>query len=186
MTIKTVTTLMLPVGLGLALYAEPVIELLYGSDYSGAATLRLLGALSVLWGVNATVVTVLVSRDRPGVYTAPALVALVPNLALSLILIPPYGAKGAAIAAVAAAAVLSALALPRAARLFGLLRGHAGRPDRGGVGDGPVRRRPHRRPVDPRRAGVRGHLRHSVPHHREDLLPADFAFYSAAARLSRG
>ena len=103
----------------MALYAEPVIELLYGSDYSGAATLRLLGALSVLWGVNATVVTVLVSRDRPGVYTAPALVALVPNLALSLILIPPYGAKGAAIAAVAAAAVLSALALPRAARLFG-------------------------------------------------------------------
>ena len=120
MATKTVFALMLPIGLGLALFAEPLIETLYGSDYGGAVTpLRLLGALVVLWGVNTTIVTVLVSRNRPDLYTVPALVALVPNLGLSVILIPPHGAEGAAIAAVAGAAVLTSLAVPRTARLFG-------------------------------------------------------------------
>ena len=53
MAIKTVLTLVLPIGLGLALFAEPLIEALYGADYGGAVTpLRLLGAVAVLWGVN--------------------------------------------------------------------------------------------------------------------------------------
>ena len=120
MAIKTVLALMLPVGLGLALFAEPVVETLYGADYGGAVTpLRILGALTALWGVNTTVVTVLVSRNRPDVYTVPALIALVPNLVLSLILIPSHGAVGAAIAAVASAAFLVAMVVPRTARLFG-------------------------------------------------------------------
>jgi O-antigen/teichoic acid export membrane protein len=120
MAIKTVFALVLPVGLGMTLFAEPLIETLYGSEYGGAvAPLRLLGLMSVLWGVNTTIVMVLVSRDRPDVYTVPALVALVPNLLLSVILIPPHGADGAAIAAVAAAALLVTIAVPRTARLFG-------------------------------------------------------------------
>jgi O-antigen/teichoic acid export membrane protein len=120
LAIKTVLALMLPVGLGLALFAEPVIETLYGPEYDGAVTpLRILGVMTALWGVNATIVTILVSRDRPDVYTVPALVALVPNLVLSAILIPADGANGAAIAAVAAAALLVVLVVPRTARLFG-------------------------------------------------------------------
>lgn len=122
MAIKTVLTLMLPIGLGLALFADPLIHTLYGSAYDGAVeSLRLLGGLAVLWGINTTVVTVLVTRNRPDVYTLPALIGLVPNVALSIILIPSHGANGAAIAAVAGAAVLVALALPRTARLFGRL-----------------------------------------------------------------
>ena len=122
MATKTVLALMLPVGLGLALFAAPLIELLYGSAYDGAVTpLRILGALVALWGINTTIVTVLVTRNRPDAYTVPALIALVPNLVLSIILIPSDGANGAAIAAVAGAAVLVALALPRTARLFGRL-----------------------------------------------------------------
>ena len=120
MAIKTVLTLMLPIGLGLALFAEPLIDTLYGSGYAGAVTpLRLLGAMAVLWGINTTVVIVLVSRGRPGVYTFPALLALVPNAVLALVLIPGHGADGAAIAALAGAAVLVTLALPRTARLVG-------------------------------------------------------------------
>lgn len=122
MAIKTVVALVLPVGLGLALFAEPVVETLYGTEYGGAVTpLRLLGAVVVLWGINATVVTVLVSRDRPEIYTVPALLALIPNLLLSVILIPSHGANGAAIAAVAGAVLLAALVVPLTARLFGAL-----------------------------------------------------------------
>ena len=120
MAVKTVLALMLPIGLGLALFAKPVIDTLYGPDYAGAiAPLQILGALVVLWGINTTIVTVLVTRNRPGVYTVPALVALVPNVGLSLVLIPEYGAEGAAIAAVAGAALLVTLSAPRTGRLFG-------------------------------------------------------------------
>jgi O-antigen/teichoic acid export membrane protein len=120
LAVKTVVALMLPVGVGLALFAEPVVETLYGTDYDGSVTpLRVLGVMTALWGVNATIVTILVSRDRPDVYTVPALVALVPNLVLSVLLIPPHGADGAAIAAVASAALLVVLVVPRTARLFG-------------------------------------------------------------------
>jgi O-antigen/teichoic acid export membrane protein len=120
MAVKTVLALMLPIGLGLALFAEPVIHTLYGADYAGAvAPLRILGALVVLWGINTTIVTVLVTRNRPDVYTIPALVALVLNVGLSVVLIPESGAEGTAIAAVAGAALLVALAVPRTGRLFG-------------------------------------------------------------------
>lgn len=122
MAIKTVFALVLPIGLGMSLFAEPLIETLYGSEYGGAVTpLRILGLMTVLWGVNTTIVTVLVSRDRPGIYTIPALVALVPSIVLSVVLIPSHGAEGAAIAAVGGAALLVTMALTRTARLFGSL-----------------------------------------------------------------
>jgi O-antigen/teichoic acid export membrane protein len=120
LAIKTVFALVLPVGLGLALFADPVIETLYGGAYSGAVVpLQLLAAIAVIWGVNATVVVVLVSRDRPDIYTVPAIVAFVPNLVLSVLLIPPYGENGAAIAALASAVVLAVIVTPRAARMLG-------------------------------------------------------------------
>jgi len=46
-------------------------------------------------------------------------VALVPNLVLSVILIPDHGAIGAAVAAVAGAAVLVTIVVARTAGLFG-------------------------------------------------------------------
>jgi O-antigen/teichoic acid export membrane protein len=120
MAIKTVVTLMLPVGLGLALFAEPLMDTLYGAEYGGAVTpLRLLGAMAVVWGVNTTIVTILATRNRPDLYVIPALLALVPNLVLSAVLIPSNGADGAAIAALSANSLLVALMLPRTARLVG-------------------------------------------------------------------
>jgi len=120
MAIKTVSALVLPLGLAFALFAQPLVETLYGPDYAGAVEpLRILAIVTVLWGVNSTLVTVLVSRNRPGLYTIPALIALVPNVVLSALLIPPHGATGAAIAAAAAAACVTGLAVPRTARVLG-------------------------------------------------------------------
>ena len=138
--------------------------------------------------VNTTMVTVLVSRNRPDLYTVPALVALVPNLVLSVILIPPHGADGAAIAAVAAAAVLTSISVPRTARLFGsvsLLRvlpaplaaGSAMALCAAALPDIPW---------------VLGAIAAAAAYAATFLAlervftPGDFAFYSAAVRRSRG
>ena len=174
MATKTVFALVLPIGLGMTLFAEPLIETLYGSDYSGAVTpLRLLGAMVVLWGVNATMVTVLVSRNRPDLYTVPALVALVPNLGPERHPHPtprrgrrrdrgrgrrgrPHVDRGAS----HGATVRVRLAPARAARAAG-----------GRLGDGPVRGRPPRHPLGSRRDRLRGGLRGHVPRARESLHP---------------
>ena len=173
MAIKTVLALMLPIGLGMALFAEPLIEALYGAEYGGAVTpLRLLGAMAALWAVNTTVLTVLVSRGRPDIYTFPALVALVPNAVLALVLIP--GARGerrrdrrpgrrggpgdAGPAAHGAAG--------RRRRL----RARPGCAARGRRGDGALRGRALRPPVDRRRDRLRGDLRRRVPGHRAGVL----------------
>ena len=82
MAIKTVLALMLPIGLGLALFAEPLIEALYGGRLrrrgdAAPDPRRDGGAVGRQYH----------HRDRarqprrgPDVYTVPALVALVPNL----------------------------------------------------------------------------------------------------------
>lgn len=111
-SLKTVIALMLPVGLSLSLFAEPLIETLYGTEFAGAVTpLRILGPMAVLWGISAVITAVLVGRNRPGAYTAPALAAIAVLLAGGVALMPSDGAVGAAVAAVAAAAVLTVLSV---------------------------------------------------------------------------
>ena len=186
MAIKTMVTLMLPIGLGLALFAEPLIDALYGADYGGAVTpLRLLGAMAVLWGVNTTVVTVLVSRGRPDVYTMPALLALVPNAVLALVLIPEHGADGAAIAALAGAAVVVALVLPRTARLVGA--GGSPRvlaaPLAAGVAMALCAAALSGLPWVPAAIGAVAVYAAAFLAVERVFSPGDFAFYSAVARL---
>jgi O-antigen/teichoic acid export membrane protein len=186
MAIKTVLTLMLPIGLGLALFAEPLIEALYGADYGGAVTpLRLLGAMAVLWGVNTTVVTVLVSRGRPDVYTLPALLALVPNAVLALVLVPGHGADGAAIAALAGAAVLVVLTVPRTARLVGaggVVRILAA-PLAGGAAMALCAAALSALPWVPAAIGSVAAYAAAFLVFERVLSPGDFAFYSSVARL---
>jgi O-antigen/teichoic acid export membrane protein len=120
MTIKMVLTLMLPLGLAFALFAEPLVEALYGTSYTEAAEpLRILAVLTVVFGVNTTILTVLVSRNRPDLFTLPAILGLVPLVVLSLVLIPAEGANGAAIAASTAGACVTVFAVVRTARLLG-------------------------------------------------------------------
>jgi len=75
--------------------------------------------MTVLWGINAVIVTVLIGRDRPGVYTIPAALAIAVGLILSVILIPPYGADGAALVSVLWATLLASLTVPAIIRLIG-------------------------------------------------------------------
>ena len=120
LALKGVISAMLPVALILALFAEPVVDLLYGSEYDGAIEpLRILAAMTVLWGINGTVTAVLVGRARPGVYLVPAITAILLTVVLALILMPDHGAVGAAIATVPAAAALGLLAVGATVKVVG-------------------------------------------------------------------
>lgn len=121
--VKAITLVLMPVGLGFVLLAEPLIELLYGSEYAPAVTpLRLLGVMTVLYGANSLAATVLISRDRPQAFTRIAAGVAVFNIVLNLILIPGWGADAAAFVAALSAALLTALSMFVVGGMFGRLR----------------------------------------------------------------
>jgi O-antigen/teichoic acid export membrane protein len=82
-----------------AVFAEEVIELLYGSRYArGADAARLLVGGQCLGIVGLVAVTALVAAGRHRAYSAVALAAVVVNTALNLLLIPAWSYEGAAVA----------------------------------------------------------------------------------------
>ena len=102
--------ILVPIGVVFVTLAEPLIELFYGSAFIEAVEpLRYLGVMTVLYGLSALAATVLIARHRPLAFARAVAIALPLNIALNLILIPPYGAAGAAIAA-AVSSLLLALA----------------------------------------------------------------------------
>jgi O-antigen/teichoic acid export membrane protein len=120
MALKAMVALMLPVAAVFVIFAEPLIDLLYGAEFDGAVSqLQILGIMTVLYGLNAVTTVLLIARDRPGEFTKPAGAVLVAAIALNLILIPPYGGDGAAIALVLSSALLLAVVFRNVARLFG-------------------------------------------------------------------
>lgn len=120
MVTKTMVTLLLPFALICIVFAEPLIDVLYGNAYDGAVTpLRLLAVMTVLYGLNALAITVLNGRDRPQDFTRPAAVVAVQNIAFGLVLIPAYGADGAAVNLVLSSLLLVLLTLRNMTRLVG-------------------------------------------------------------------
>ena len=120
LALKALVAMLLPIGVGLVLYAEPLIELIYGSAYADAVLpLRLLGIMTVLFGLNSMGAILMISRDRPGDFARPAAVVIVQNVTFNFILIPPLGATGAAINAVVSGVLLAGFTLHIAARRFG-------------------------------------------------------------------
>lgn len=110
--LKTLTAVLMPIGVTFAVLAPQLTELFYGSAYDDAITpLRLLGLMTVLYGINYFASTVLVARGRPGGFTRSALVIIVQNVVFNLILIPIYGASGAAFNAVLSGVLLAGLAV---------------------------------------------------------------------------
>ena len=87
----------------------------FGTQISGAkptvVPLRLLGMMTLLYGINAFASTLLIARDRPGAYTRVVAPMVVVNVALNAALIPSRGADGAAFAATFTSALLALLAL---------------------------------------------------------------------------
>ena len=118
--LKAVNALLLPIGLALVLFAGPVVDLLYGDEFEPSVVpLRILGLMTLFYGINAYASVSLVARYRPLVLGRLLVPVIALNVVLNLILIPREGASGAAAAALASGALLAALALWQARVVLG-------------------------------------------------------------------
>jgi O-antigen/teichoic acid export membrane protein len=117
---KTMVALTLPVALVFVVYADALIDALYGSGFGGGVSqLQLLAGMTVLYALISVATTVLIGRDRPQDFTKPAAIVLVVSIALSLALIPPYEGDGAAISLVVSSALLLVLTMRNLVRTVG-------------------------------------------------------------------
>jgi O-antigen/teichoic acid export membrane protein len=105
LALRFMLMLVLPVAAFGAMFAQPLILLLYGGGYQGAVSLL---RILVWWGVCACLNSLLsnffISTDRPGTVTVQTGLALGINLVLNFVLIPAIGAVGTAVSIVAAEA----------------------------------------------------------------------------------
>jgi O-antigen/teichoic acid export membrane protein len=102
---KYMTWITLPAAAFGTVFAQPVVQVLYGGGYQGAsAVLRVL----VWWGacasMNSLLSNYLISVRRPGAVTVQTGFSLAVNLGLAIALIPVFGAVGAAVSLVASEA----------------------------------------------------------------------------------
>jgi O-antigen/teichoic acid export membrane protein len=105
--------------LGLGAVSIPLLPAIFGDDYAGSVRLLLVLLLGVVLGNPGSVVAWgLVALGRPELRSAGIAVAAVVNLALVLVLVPRYGAMGAAWATVAGSVVASSIALVLLSRLY--------------------------------------------------------------------
>jgi O-antigen/teichoic acid export membrane protein len=120
--LKVLTAVLLPLGVGCAVLAEPLIDVLYGSDYAEAVLpLRLLSAVLVLYGISQLTSVLLISRYRPGEFHRVLVLVVAQNLGCNLLLIPLLEADGAALSAAISAVLLGALSLRSGSRITGHL-----------------------------------------------------------------
>lgn len=107
--IKLVVALTLPLSIGAAILAEPIIDLVYGKEYDNAVRpLAILAPAIVLYSVAEVSGGLLVARDRQRATAIANGAVAVLNLALSLVLISRYSLDGAAVAALVTQLVLMA------------------------------------------------------------------------------
>jgi O-antigen/teichoic acid export membrane protein len=100
--------------------AEPLIDLLYGDDYSAAVVpLRLLGVVLALYGINQLTAVLVISRYRPGAFRGVLIAVLVQNVVCNLVLIPLLEADGAALSAALSALLLGILSVRVGAEVTG-------------------------------------------------------------------
>ena len=96
--------------LGLALFATPILSLLYGAQYiASAPVLVVLAFACVPMYLNYGLTHTLIAIDKPRLYAIFTLASLLVNLAANLVLIPALGVRGAAFATVGTEVVLFAL-----------------------------------------------------------------------------
>jgi O-antigen/teichoic acid export membrane protein len=96
---KVLAALLLPLGTGFVLFAEPVTELVYGGAYADAVTaVRLLGGAVAIYGLRYLSAYVLIAQDRQAIIALVTAAIAVENVALNLVLIPSFSLEGAAAA----------------------------------------------------------------------------------------
>ena len=118
--LKAMVAMLMPIAVVFGILAVPVIDLLYGAEFDGAVLpLQLLAVMTVLYGFNTYISVLMIARDQPGAFTRPAAIVLAQNVVFNFILIPPYGATGAAINAVLSGILLAVLTTRAAVRLVG-------------------------------------------------------------------
>ena len=123
LALKAMNAVLLPLSLVFVLFAKPLIDLLYGAAYEPAVLpLQLLGLTSALYGMQNLASTTLIARNSPGTFGRLVGVVVVLNLSANLIVIPRYGADGAAAVALGSAAVLAVASVLLAARRVGHVR----------------------------------------------------------------
>ena len=121
--LKAMNAVLLPIGLVLVLFAEPIVDLLYGDGYAAAVLpLQLLGATTVLFGVQKFASIAFIARGNPGMFARVVALVVVVNVSVNVVVIPRYGADGAAGAALLSSVVLALACLALAQRAFGPIR----------------------------------------------------------------
>jgi O-antigen/teichoic acid export membrane protein len=107
---KVLVALLLPLGTGFVLFAEPVTRLVYSDEYTDAATaVRLLGGAVALYGLSYLSSYVLIAQDRQRLIPWVTALVAAENVALNLVLIPSYSFRGAAAATSISEATLALL-----------------------------------------------------------------------------
>jgi O-antigen/teichoic acid export membrane protein len=114
---------LLPISLVFTLFASAIVHLLYGDAFDGAVLpLQLLGLTSALYGMQSYASTALIARDSPTTFGKLVGGVVVLNLGANLIVIPKYGADGAAAVSLASSALLGAASVWLAGRRVGGVR----------------------------------------------------------------
>lgn len=114
--LKLIASALLAVGTCFALFAEPMVHILYSKEFDEAIpAVRLLGGAAAFYGVSYLAAHVLIAQRRQGVLPWITLGVLILNVVLNLLLIPEYSFKGAA-----AVTSVSEIALATGALWFAL------------------------------------------------------------------
>src|SRR5262249_12571643 len=118
--LKAVNVVLLFISLVLVLFADPIIHLLYGDAFARSVRpLQLLAFMALLYGLNSFSAAALIARDKPGAFAKLIAPLIVLNIGLNFILIPKYGADGAAFDALLSSAILAAASLWQARKVTG-------------------------------------------------------------------
>jgi len=123
-SLKFVTVLMVPLSVIMFVLAEPLVDLIYGlPEYEGTVVVLRWLAFAILAYAVGHLAGILVLVRRPGRLTVIATGAVaVFNIVLNLIVIPEYGAEGAAAATLATELLLAVIALALARPVVGFPR----------------------------------------------------------------
>lgn len=118
--VKLAVAATLPLAVGAAVLAEPLVELLYGAEFDEAATaLQLLAPAIALFPVTYVTSLLLVARGRQRFIAVLYGAVTAVNIALNLVLIPEFSLNGAALATSLTEALVVLFSVALGVRLVG-------------------------------------------------------------------
>ncbi|MEE8044548.1 MAG: oligosaccharide flippase family protein [Thermodesulfobacteriota bacterium] len=110
-TTKSLVLIIIPIGVIIIIFAEPIISLVFGKDYVPATSaLRILAAAVLIIRCTFWINPALLSMGRPGLRTIMGVISTFIYLVLMFLLVPGYSYMGAAFAFLGYSIVRSGLA----------------------------------------------------------------------------